>query len=102
MPLRLRENRNTQRLQLQRREDGTHVSEGFMEGGGLMTGRSPQLRLDRVEDGMAHLMANDVRALTGIDRAAVARAMEEVEGFAVVVGVQILAFVEQDLQHGAH
>src|SRR5215469_12399150 len=48
---------------------------------------------------MAHFVADDIGALARIDRAARRRAVEEVEGFAIVIGVQISSFIEQNLKY---
>ena len=96
-----RDQRTPHRLQLQRREDGADVAEGLVEGSGLHARGVEELGLDRVQDGMSQLVAEDVRALTGVDRGPGHALVIEVEAEPVVVRIQVDAIVERYRQRAA-
>jgi hypothetical protein len=64
-----------------------------MEGGNFDTGGVPQLRLDGIKHGVSEFVADNIRAFAGVDSRAAHGAVEEVQTIAVVVGVEINAFV---------
>jgi hypothetical protein len=64
-----------------------------MEGGNFDTGGVPQLRLDGIKHGVSEFVADNIRAFAGVDSRAAHGTMEEVQTIAVVVGVEVNAFV---------
>src|SRR5208282_2319820 len=61
-----------------------------------------QLWAQSIEDRMALLVADDILALARIDRPPACRAVEEVECPPVVIGVEVFALVEQQVERVAH
>jgi hypothetical protein len=87
------EDRGHEVLLLERDEDRGDVPERLVEGGDLEVRRVPQVRPDGVEHGMALLVGDDVGALSGLHDLS-ARGVDvakEVQGAAIVKGVQVLA-----------
>src|SRR2546422_174580 len=72
------------------------------ECGALDARRVEQLRLERVEKRMPELMAHDVGALAGKDRASGGRTMEELQALAVIKRVEVDAEIEVHGQDRAH
>src|SRR5262249_40113492 len=73
--------------------------ERFVERRNLIAGSSPKPRLECVEYCMAHFMADNVRALAGIDRSVRRGTVKEVESLAVVIGVKVCSFIEEYLEY---
>ena len=100
--LRVVDDRLAQARQLQRRQHGADVAESLVECRPFERRRIPQIGFERVEDRVAHLMAEDVRAFAREDRGArAAGAVEEIQRLPVVEGIEVGAFVEQDAQRRA-
>src|SRR5204863_5926539 len=75
--------------ELQRRQYRAHVAERLVEGADLDARGVEQLRLEGVEKRMPELVAHDVRALAGKDRASGGRSVEELQPFAVLTRVEV-------------
>jgi hypothetical protein len=89
---------DTNILQLQGGQQRADVGEGFMKCRGFQARRTPELRLDGVQHGMAHFMADDIGTFAGIDDAEPGAAMEEIQRLAIIIGVEVDTFVEQNRQ----
>src|SRR5271166_2252432 len=72
-----------------------------MESGRFLTAGVKKLRFQRIKNGMAHFMADDVWACPRKHHPVGGRAMKEVERLPIVKGVEVFALVEQDRQHGS-
>src|SRR5436305_4506855 len=69
-----------------------------MESCRLMACRAPKLRLDAVEDGVAHLVTKNVRARSGEDGLADARPMKEIQRLPIIERVQVGTLVQQNFE----
>ena len=102
--LRVGQHTLAERLDLERRQDGAHVPERLVERRGFDCLRVEQLRAQCIEDRVAHLVADDVRALAGKERPRADGCVEEVQAWRItepaarVERVQVHPVVEDDRQ----
>src|SRR5690349_9027449 len=65
-------------------------------------GGIPQLRTDRVQDGMAQLVVGDIWTFARIDGPAARRPMKERQTCAIIIGVEVFTLVQLDSEFGAN
>src|SRR5262249_50904178 len=71
------------------------------ESGRFLAADVEKLWLYGIKNGVAHLVADDVRACAGEHHAVGRRAVKKVERLPIVEGVEVFTHVQQDRQHGS-
>ena len=83
-------------MQLQSRQDRADVGKRLVERCRLDASGVKQFRPESIENAMPLLVADDVRTFARVHSPAASRAVKEIQCLAIVIGLNVFAFVVQD------